>query len=141
MKLLKLSLILCTLLFTGIYCNGQNTKSVTSKEFYENYKHLLNNNDVAIIDGRTAKMYSEKHIKNAINIDADGENLLELLKEQADSPIIVVYCTTIRRTTKIVNTLKPIYNGELIYISDGIRGWLKNKKENIIDSKTINYKS
>ncbi len=105
---------------------GQQINAVNSQEFYENYRHLLDDGETLIIDGRTERMYSGGHLKNAINIDADDPRLIPLLKQHLNVPLIVVYCTTMRRTSKIVNTLRDMYDGEIIYISDGLRGWRQN---------------
>lgn len=109
-------------------CKEDNSKfiGVSSGEFYNNYRHLLEEGGALVIDGRTREMFEDGHLQHAINIDADDEDLLELLKQHTDEPLIVVYCTTNRRTGKIVNTLSTFYEGEVIYIDDGIRGWQRN---------------
>ncbi len=127
-KLLLLSVLLMTFFF---HCNspnmfGQSTKGVTATEFFEHHIDLLYDNETLIIDGRTDDMFAVGHIENAINIDADMENLEDELKKHIDVPRIVVYCTTNRRTYDIVDVLEKIYEGEIIYISDGITGWRAN---------------
>ncbi len=105
---------------------GQSTKGVTATEFNELYMHLLQDEETLIIDGRTDEMFADGHIENAINTDADMENLEEELKKHIGVPRIVVYCTTNRRTYDILDVLERIYEGEIIYISDGITGWRAN---------------
>jgi len=105
---------------------GQQVVGVSSLEFYENHSHLLEDDDALIIDGRTADMFVSGHLNNAINIDADDLNLIELLQEHSHEPLIVVYCTTDRRTGDIVQALMEFYQGDIIFISDGIRGWQQN---------------
>lgn len=100
--------------------------AVNTREFYDNYMHLLEDEETFVIDGRTKEMFSEGHLKNAVNIDADDPDLLMLLHLHLHKPRIVVYCTTMRRTTDIVNVLAQVYHGEIVYISDGFRGWLLN---------------
>lgn len=105
---------------------GQSTKGVTAQEFFEQHIDLLYDEETLIIDGRTDEMFAGGHIENAINIDADMENLEDELKKHIEVPRIVVYCTTSRRTYDIVYVLEKIYKGEIIYISDGITGWRAN---------------
>jgi len=105
---------------------GQQITAVNSHEFFDNYLHLLEDGNAVIIDGRTQRMFSGGHLKNAINIDADDPDLVVLLQPYLNEPLIVVYCTTIRRTVKIVNTLMDIYEGNIILITDGIKGWQQN---------------
>ncbi len=104
----------------------QRSISVTAREFFDNYLHLLEDNETVVIDGRTLEMFSEGHLKNAINIDADDPDFLKLIQPYLGKHRILVYCTTVRRTTTILNFLTGIYDGEIIYISDGIRGWIQN---------------
>ncbi len=100
--------------------------SVSSKEFFNEYVHLIHDTETLIIDGRTDEMFANGHIENALNIDADMDNLVVELSKHLDVPRIVVYCTTNRRTLDIVYELEKLYKGELIYISDGIKGWRAN---------------
>ena len=116
------------LVFAALACKRGDSRvtGVTSNAFYDQYSHLLEDDAAMVIDGRTAEMFSRGHLPGAVNIDADGENLKEKLKAHANEPLIVVYCTTVRRTGKIIDTLKEFYQGEIIYISDGIQGWTRN---------------
>ncbi len=105
---------------------GQQITAVNSQTFFDDYRHLLEDENALIIDGRTQRMFSGGHLKNAINIDADDPDLVNLLQPHLNEPLIVVYCTTMRRTTKIVNTLREFFDGEIMVISDGIQGWQRN---------------
>ncbi len=124
--LIKISIVFLIGIMTS--CNENNVKitGLNSTEFYQNHLHLLEEGNALVIDGRTRQMYESGHLQHAINIDADDANLYDLLRQHADEPLIVVYCTTNRRTGKIVNTLSTFYEGEVIYIDDGIRGWQAN---------------
>jgi rhodanese-related sulfurtransferase len=105
---------------------GQDKLVVTSVEFYENYYHLLSDSNVVVIDGRTPEMFASGHILNAIQIDADVENVDVLLKAAAIKPTVVVICTTNRRTGDIIKYLDTFYMGQIIAINDGMRGWKEN---------------
>ncbi len=124
--LFLIATLVCSFVMACGEVNSQQVTAVTSQKFYEKYRHLLDDGEALIIDGRTEQMYSAGHLKNAINIDADDPRLIPLLQQHLDEPLIVVYCTTVRRTHKIVNTLRGMYEGDLIYISDGLRGWQLN---------------
>lgn len=118
--------------------SGQNVQGLLSADFYEKHALLLDDPNVVIIDGRTPQMYASGHLKNAICIDADDENLKTLLKENvAGTPVVVVYCTTVRRTAQIVQCLESFYEGDIIYIQDGIRGWKTHELPCIV-SDSIN---
>lgn len=119
--------------FVVVSLSGQNTLGISSADFYEKYALLFDDTNVVIIDGRTQQMYSTGHLKNAICIDADDENLEALLRENVTrAATVVVYCTTHRRTTQIVQCLESFYEGDIIFIEDGIRGWKANELPCII---------
>ncbi len=105
---------------------AQNIKGLSSIEFYNNYRNLLSDSNVIIIDGRTEAMFSSERLKNAVNIDADSDKLGLLLKQYKNYQTMIIYCTTIRRTIKIIETLSDFYCGKIIYINDGIAGWKRN---------------
>lgn len=111
---------------SGCQQNNSGANGVSAREFYANHYHLLNDNNAVIVDGRTAEMFASGHLKNAVNVYADGPELSEKLKQYADKPLIVVYCTTIRRTIRIVRTLSNFYEGGILYIKDCIQGWKRN---------------
>ncbi len=125
-RFLVFRVFMVVFLFYSCSMFGQSVKGVTAQEFFEKHIDLLYDEETLIIDGRTDEMFSGGYIENAINIDADMENLEDELKKHIDVPRIVVYCTTNRRTYDIVNVLEKIYKGEIIYISDGINGWRAN---------------
>lgn len=105
---------------------SQSITAVNSQEFFENYLYLFEDPSAIVIDGRTEVMFSGGCLGNAINIDADDPDLRKLLQPFMEQPLIVLYCTTVRRTTTIKDVLTEMYKGEIIYISDGIRGWRQN---------------
>lgn len=106
--------------------SAQQILSVGSEDFFKEYMHLADDEETVIIDGRTHEMFSDGHLRNAINIDADEPHLIALLAEHLHRPRIVVYCTTVRRTGDIVFALQSIYSGDIIFIYDGIKGWKSN---------------
>lgn len=121
-----LLLVLFIGLLSGCRQDDHGFTGVSSQEFFSRHMHLLEADSAVVIDGRTREMYLGGHLKNAINIDADQEGLTALLREYAKEPLIVVYCTTNRRTGRILKALEGFYEGEVIYINDGIQGWRQN---------------
>lgn len=96
--------------------------SVEAASLIDNIK-----NNSVIIDGRDSLMYLSRHIKNAINIDANKNNLPDLLSIFLNKDEIIIYCTTSNRSNKIINTLGNLgYKGNIICINDGITGWKAN---------------
>lgn len=112
------SLILCL----NVKC--QTVEKVKAKDAFE----MVCNRDMVntiLLDGRSEEMYAEKHIVSAINIDAFDDFLSEQLKDYLQKDEIIVYCTNHDRAEIIIKELKELqYQGNIVFISDGINGWI-----------------
>jgi len=119
-------------IFVCINLQADDIKKMKAKDAYE----LVQNRNLkksVLIDGRSAQMFSEKHIEGAVNINAFQENLEQKLKRYLRKKQIIVYCSNFRRTELIVEKLQEMnYKREIVFISDGINGWIANGFETII---------
>lgn len=124
MKASKLNLFtLLAILLVTTLSHAQVITELTSLDFYENHMHLLEEERTVLIDGRGQEMYEKEHIAGAIYIDAFQDGFLPELSSYAGKKTMVIYCTTNRRTTVLINALKEFYTGHIICICDGITGW------------------
>lgn len=116
-----------TFVFSFMACFNTNCQVIDKIEA----KHALSivsirdTVETVLIDGRSAEMFAEKHIKGAINIDAFRDSAESQLEEYLEKDTIVVYCTNHRRSETIIEKLKGIqYQGKIIFITDGINAWI-----------------
>jgi len=117
-------LVICSLFANVLF--AQAIQKITSVEAQVILSGLDSKTSV-IIDGRDSVMFYSGHIKDAIYIDAFENNAKNFLLKYLDKENIVVYCTMNKRSEKIIEMLKSMgYQGEIIYISDGISGWKEN---------------
>jgi rhodanese-related sulfurtransferase len=123
--IVRFILLLCMLTTTYVG-QSQIITEVTSLEFYENHMHLLEDDKTVLIDGRSKAMYEEGHIAGAVYIDAFQDGFLPELSSYAGKSVIVVYCTTKRRSTVLIDCLKTFYTGHIVCMCDGITGWQQN---------------
>lgn len=113
---LLILLISCTVLATDI-------KRIPARNAYQLVQHR-NPKTSVLIDGRSSQMFADAHIKGAINIDAFQSGVDLKLKRYLGKEQIIVYCTTQKRSKLLIENLKKIkFNGEIIFITDGITGW------------------
>lgn len=121
---MKLFVTILGVLITCLSANGQAIDKIVAKDAIS----IINNRDTVntiLIDGRSAEMFAEKHIKSAINIDAFEESLFNDLKRYLQKEEIIVYCTNHKRAELIIEELiKMKYQGNIIFISDGINAWI-----------------
>lgn len=115
--------MLCCFLFV-VNASCQTLQEIQAKEAFE----LVVNRDMIntiLMDGRSAAMFAEKHIAGAINIDAFQDSLVTELESFLNVKEIIVYCSNRKRAELIIEKLKELsYRGEIIFISDGINGWI-----------------
>lgn len=70
-------------------------------------------------------MFAEKHIAGSINIDAFQDSITLDLKSFLKVKEIIVYCSNRKRAELIIEKLKELnYSGDIVFISDGINGWI-----------------
>jgi len=113
------------LLFTNLLA-AQTVKEVTSLEAYSLFKKADLGQSV-IIDGRTQAMFESGHLKNAININAFSDETDEKLSNYLERERILVYCTNSNRSETIIGKLQSMgYDGEIVFVTDGITGWKNN---------------
>ena len=118
--LLILSIFVCVNAYAG------DIKKIEAKDAYEMVQNR-NLKKSVLIDGRSAEMFSEKHIEGAVNIDAFQESVEQKLKSYLRKKQIIVYCSNFRRAELIVEKLQEMnYKREIVFISDGINGWIAN---------------
>lgn len=119
-KLLTLFVVLC---FASC-CNCQKVIEIKAADAHE----IVMNRDTVktiMIDGRSIEMFKHRHITTAINIDAFQENLTEKLSCHLGVDEMIIYCTRHKRADLIIEKLKGLqYKGKIIFISDGITGWI-----------------
>ncbi len=128
-------ILIIILIFVPTLLNAQRIKEIVSAEA-KPILSRLNSRSSVIIDGRTVAMYNSGHIRGAVCIDADSGNAVEELSKYLRKKTIVVYCTTNRRTTKIIGMLKDLgYKGRLVVLTDGITGWKANGMEVVVTEK------
>lgn len=85
-----------------------------------------------LIDGRSAAMFSEKHIQGAVNIDAFQDSADDQLKAFLDRKEIIVYCSNSRRAELIISKLDSFgFTKNIIFITDGINGWISAGHETV----------
>jgi len=98
----------------------------------------LNSSKDVLIDGRSQAMFEDAHIQNAVNIDAFASDLNSKLKPYLSKERIVVYCTNQNRSLKLIDALSLLkYQGEILFVNDGINGWKANHFETVSGAEIV----
>ena len=99
-----------------------------SQQAYENmdvnaFASLITEQDVVLLDARTAEEYNDGHIQNAINIDVKQEGFFEEAKSTLPADkTVAVYCRSGKRSTNAAGMLaKKGY--KVVNLVGGIMAW------------------
>lgn len=123
--LLTLTIMLSTL-FAQCQSSPRNYQSVEAEEFYN---FINGNEDIVVLDVRTAEEYSDGHLKNAINIDVKSPDFAEkAMSMLPKGKTIAVYCRSGRRS-KIASEILSKSEYNIIELNSGYLGWTAAGKE------------
>ena len=113
---------LLPLLFSGCSSGqGQNSfKVLSAKEFNEKISQTQNAN---ILDVRTSQEYSESHIKNAINVDWNGNNFDEGIANLDKSKPVFVYCLSGGRSSAAAAHMTSMGYKDVYELDGGLMKW------------------
>jgi rhodanese-related sulfurtransferase len=121
---------------------GQQTYDQKLQSLYSNtvslikpqeVKEKLNNEDVVILDTRTAKEYSVSHLPNAKFVGYDHFDISQVEDIPKDKEIIV-YCSVGYRSEKIGEKLKEAGFENVSNIYGGIFQW-RNEDLDVVNQK------
>lgn len=109
-------------LFMLLSCKGQtqnNIHTIDKKAFAEKIQTTEN---PQILDVRTPEEFKEGHIKNAINMDWQGEHFVHNAEKLDKNKTVLVYCRSGKRSKSAADKLqemgfKNIYNLDGGYLS------------------------
>ena len=119
--------ILSTILFVIIASvfhssNAQQaSKSETISE--RKFRKLMKKDNVAIIDVRTEKEYSDGHIPDAQNIDVQKDDFAAQTQSLDKSKTYLIYCRSGKRYAKALNILKEAGFQKVYHLKEGFIEW------------------
>ena len=98
---------------------GTINQVISAKEF----KEKLGDENIQLIDVRTAEEFNAGKIGNASNIDFYGDNFQNELEKLDKSKPVMVYCASGGRSGKTANMMKSMGFKEVYDLSGGYKGW------------------
>ena len=116
---------LILLLLTLQSCNAQNNTKVDkhlvdTKEFSEG---IEKSQSLQLLDVRTPGEFSQGHLKNAININWNGDNFdAEINKLDKTKPVLI-YCQSGGRSSSAASHMLSAGFKDVIELSGGISKW------------------
>ena len=112
-------------------CSQTSFESVDVDEF----KKVITQENVQLLDVRTEQEFNEGHIANALNVDVKQDNFMEQAKEVLNSEkVIAVYCRSGRRSADAAARLSK-EGFQVIDLKGGIIAWTKKFGDTELEKK------
>ena len=99
-------------------CSAQDFKSVDAEEFARE----IANENVLILDVRTASEYAEGHIQGAVNIDVLASGFAERIATLDKAKTLAIYCRSGRRS-KSAATQAVKQGFKVVELDGGVLSW------------------
>ena len=110
-------------LFMLLSCKGQtqnNIHTIDKKAFAEKIETTEN---PQILDVRTPEEFKEGHIKNAINMDWQGEHFVHNAEKLDKNKAVLVYCRSGKRSKSAADKLREIGFKNIYNLDGGYLSW------------------
>ncbi|WP_298534952.1 rhodanese-like domain-containing protein [uncultured Algibacter sp.] len=95
---------------------------VSPKEF----KSLIDNKQVQLIDVRKPAEYAQGHIRNAANIDYFSEDFIDSIGNLNIKKPVFIYCRSGKRSEKSIKFFKEVGFVEIYNLQGGLLNWESN---------------
>jgi rhodanese-related sulfurtransferase len=117
--LVSLLVAISSLLFWNLFFSAMGSSQIVPAEV----TRLINHEDAAVLDIRTANDFENGHIINAVNIDVAkmGEQEKEL--EKYKDKTVVIYCGQGQESIRVARSLKTKGFEKLYSLKGGISAW------------------
>lgn len=118
----KFSLLASVMSILGVSV-ASNYKDLSVEEF----KNLISQSEVVILDVRTSGEYNDGHIEGALNIDVNSESFLETVEKEIEkNDTLAVYCRSGRRSANACKILSKAGYKKLFNLSGGYLDWMES---------------
>ena len=127
MKNRFLHVVMLLLMTLGVSCQEkENFQSISVFEF----KELIKDSSVIVIDVRTVDEYIESHIPDTdLNIDVLKDDFVEIINDKLPKKsTVAIYCRSGNRSKKAATQLSNAGH-KVFELSTGIKGWISEGEE------------
>ena len=110
-----------------IAMRGVKQNSCFKNTDVKGFKEKMNEQDIVIVDVRTAAEVAEGAIKGAINIDVNSSSFNQKISELDKTKTYLVYCRSGARSARACNTLCGVGFTKVVNLQGGYLAWAASK--------------
>lgn len=123
----RITILFCCLLAFACQAQNNNFKSLSNEEF----KKIIADNNILLIDVRTADEYQGGHIPKAINMDIRSPEFDSLISKLDKKKSVAIYCRSGGRSKSAAKKITE--KGFKVYeLNKGVMNW----QEPLVKSST-----
>jgi rhodanese-related sulfurtransferase len=128
MKIILLVVIIGAVAVGAFACSKKNSSSTYQNLNSDEFEKLIADQDIQLLDVRTAEEYAESHLQNSTNIDVLQDSFAQKASEGLKKELpVAVYCKSGRRSRNAADIL--VKQGYKVYnLDSGIIGWIADGK-------------
>jgi thioredoxin 1 len=113
------SFALFLIAFTSCNMSGQKYQTLKADEFAKKVQEK----DVQLVDVRTPEEYAERHLKDAVNINFEGDDFVDMISKLDKSKPVLVYCLSGGRSAKASALISKKGFTQVYNLDGGILAW------------------
>lgn len=92
----------------------------------DNFKKIVDQKEVLVLDVRTRQEYEVGHLPSAINIDIYASDFWERISELDRDQKYAVYCRSGNRSSQAINMMKDMGFSQLVELDGGVIAWTRS---------------
>ncbi len=112
---------------------GSSSKNMTNNIQVEKATNIVKsfkgNDELVILDIRTAEEYNNGCIEDAVNIDFNNSDFRKIIKFMDKQKTYLVYCQSGIRSKKAVEIMSEIGFKKIYHMYEGVEGWKASRLE------------
>ena len=111
--------IVFLLIVSSCNINGQKYQNLTVSDFDKK----IHEGNVQLVDVRTPEEYAEKHLKDAVNINFNADDFVDMISKLDKSKPVLVYCLSGGRSAKASALISKKGYTQVYNLDGGIMAW------------------
>lgn len=111
--------IIFILAFSSCNISGQKYQTLSVTDFDKK----IQEKNVQLVDVRTPEEYAEKHLKDAVNINFNGDDFVDLITKLDKTKPVLVYCLSGGRSSKAAALISKKGYTQVYNLDGGILAW------------------
>lgn len=111
--------ILIFIALTSCNINGQKYKTLSAADFDKK----IQDGNVQIVDVRTPEEYAESHLKDAVNINFNNDDFVDMVSKLDKSKPVLVYCLSGGRSAKAAALISKKGYNDVYNLDGGMLAW------------------